>query len=67
MRLIVDIEDADRSFVTGSKEHHGKVVLSSGPGVAIRGSIVGMVEPHAAVGNGGRGTVIYDLTLLEAM
>ena len=67
MRIVVDIEDADREFVAESREWSGQVVMLHAPGRAIVGHIVGEVVPHSAVGSGGQGTVIYDITLLEAM
>lgn len=65
MRLLIDIEDTDRSFVTESKAVAGSVVMFHAPGRAIHAKIVGEVVPHHAVGQGSRGVVIYDITLLE--
>ncbi len=65
MRILIDIEDADRAFVTESKEVKGQVVMSHAPGRAIVGSVVGELVPKSVVGQGGRGTGIYDITLLE--
>lgn len=67
MRVMVDIEDEDRSFVTESKQVKGEVVMFHAPGRAIRGSIVGEVVPRSGVGSGGRLTAIYDVTLLEEL
>jgi hypothetical protein len=67
MRLLIDIEDADRSFVAESRKSEGHVVLCQAPGRAIRAVIVGHAEPHSVAGAGDRYKALYDITLLEGM
>ena len=67
MRVLIDIEDGDRSFISESKVVEGQVVMFHAPGRAIRAVVVGVAEPLSVAGQGSRYKAMYDITLLDAV
>ena len=67
MRLLIDIEDADRKFVTESRESEGRVVMFSRPGRAIRAVIMGEAVPESVAGSRDEYKALYHVTLLDGM